>query len=296
MINRIILGTVQLGLEYGIANSSGKPDQLEADNIIRTAWQSGITYFDTALGYGNSESVLGTALRHAARPELAKIITKLPVNLESAEGLFDLVLGSLQRLATEKLYCLMLHREEHLPLLDGAVGTVLRSLQESKKTDHVGVSVYTPEAAMRAIGHDLISVVQIPASLFDRRFEKAGVFEAALEHGKELHIRSVFLQGVLAMEPDNLPEYLKEMKISLAKLQKICVKSDYQPLEGALGWVLKRYPASKIIFGAETASQVAQNVSFTAKCAAMTQDIIDELDSIFPKQSADLLNPALWRR
>lgn len=296
MIDRIILGTVQLGLEYGIANTSGKPDQHEADRIIRTAWQKGISFFDTALGYGDSESVLGTALKNEADPSRAHVITKLPVNLDSPGGLLDNVEGSIQRLKISKLYCLMLHREEHLSLLHGAVGRILRGIQESSRTEHIGVSVYTPEGALQALRNELVSVVQIPTSLFDRRFVNAGVVDAAIESGKELHVRSVFLQGVLAMNPDTLPEYLGAMKPALVSLQKVCARFGCQPLEAALCWVLKKLPTCRVIFGAETAHQVAQNASNAIKCSCVPQSFFDELDAVFPVQSEKLLNPALWRR
>ena len=58
-INRLVLGTAQLGTNYGIANRMGKPDFDTAEAIIKTTWDAGIREFDTAQGYGDSEQVLG---------------------------------------------------------------------------------------------------------------------------------------------------------------------------------------------------------------------------------------------
>ena len=297
MTHPLILGTVQLGQAYGIANTTGQPEQQEANSIVHTAWDAGIMLFDTAQGYGNSESVLGAALRHCNANGAARIITKLAPTLPAdAPDLRSSVTRSLRTLGVKKLYCLMLHREEHLPLLDDWQGAVLKEFLVQGEAERLGVSVYSPEAALRALEHPLLSVVQIPASLFDRRFSTAGVFEAARKAGKELHIRSVFLQGVLGMLPEQLPTTLSALASSLTELHQACASHGCAPLQGALGWMLQRYPESYILFGAETADQVRQNIDFAVRGATLPTALYQELDAIFPPQLPELLNPALWRR
>ncbi|MEM5650763.1 aldo/keto reductase [Bacillus cereus] len=56
---KLALGTVQLGLHYGIGNIMGKPDREEALNIIQYAINNGIDVLDTASSYGNSEAIIG---------------------------------------------------------------------------------------------------------------------------------------------------------------------------------------------------------------------------------------------
>ena len=193
---RLILGTAQLGMAYGIANTSGKPNQAVADGIVRTAWEGGIRTFDTAQGYGDSETVLGHALVSCHAASTARVITKLPPQLpECAEGIVAGVSESRRRLGTPCLFCVMLHREEQLPLLDGYAGAALTSCRDAGEIKHIGLSVYSPEAALAAVRHPLVDMIQIPSSLFDRRFEQAGVFALADDMGKQIHIRSVFLQG-----------------------------------------------------------------------------------------------------
>ena len=58
---KIILGTAQLGLDYGITNQNGKPSIETALDIIKTSLDNNITIFDTARGYGDSEKILGIA-------------------------------------------------------------------------------------------------------------------------------------------------------------------------------------------------------------------------------------------
>lgn len=296
MRERLILGTVQLGQAYGIANTSGKPAQQEANALVHAALDGGIVFFDTAQGYGDSEAVLGIALRECGAAASARIITKLaPALPVDATALRGSVTRSLAALGVPKLYCLMLHREEQLPLLDQWQGTIMEDLLERGVTKHLGISVYTPEAALRALAHRLVSVVQIPSSIFDRRFKMAGVFEAAREAGKELHIRSVFLQGVLGMTPEQLPAALSGLAPALTALRKTCASYGCSPLQAALGYMLGESRVS-VLFGAEQKAQVRQNLDFARGCASLPHTLWEEMNAIFPPQLPELLNPALWRR
>ena len=108
--DRLALGTAQLGMPYGIANRTGKPDLAAARSIVDTAWDAGIRYFDTAQAYGDSESVLGQALENRD----AAIITKLPPKLENVS---QHLRESLRRLGRATIWGVLLHREEHLVVM-----------------------------------------------------------------------------------------------------------------------------------------------------------------------------------
>jgi aryl-alcohol dehydrogenase-like predicted oxidoreductase len=84
-ISRIILGTAQLGMDYGIANRVGQPDQRTATAIIESAWRHGIRHFDTAQAYGASERVLGQALRDLGVSDQAHVASKLSAQLDPAQ-------------------------------------------------------------------------------------------------------------------------------------------------------------------------------------------------------------------
>lgn len=295
-IARCILGTVQLGLPYGIANEVGQPSQTVATRIVSEALKGGIQYFDTAQAYGTSEAALGEALRECDVQRKARIITKLPpIFPDSVQSLHDTLGQSLRNLEVASLYCLMLHREEQLPLLDGDIATTLKTIKNSGVAQHIGISVYTPQAAIAALKHELISVVQIPASLFDRRFEVARVFELAEKQNKELHVRSIFLQGVLCMEAPHLPNYLQGLSPALNVLRKHCMNYGVAPAQAALAFVLTHYPQSLILFGAETPTQVQKNIGYIGGIAHLSADFISGLTTIIPPQDVALLNPALWK-
>lgn len=293
----LILGTVQLGLPYGIANATGKPDQQAANAIVATAWEQGVRCFDTAQGYGDSETVLGKSLRACRAQDQARVITKLsPALPPSAAEIEQSLNSSRERLDVERFFCVMLHREEQLPLLDDYAGEILRKLRTAGLLEHIGVSVYTPEKALEALRHPLVDIIQIPASLLDRRCEAAGVFTLAERTGKQLHVRSAFLQGVLLMEPQHIPDSLRELRPAVEAFQHACSAEEIRPAVAALSWLHRRYPEAAILFGAETAGQVRDNLESSAWRHGLNPVFARQLDAMYPPQKAELLNPSLWKR
>ncbi len=296
-LKNLILGTAQLGLSYGIANRNGKPDQQMADTIIHTAWNHGITVFDTAQGYGNSEQVLGQALLDCRASEQAQVITKLSPLLPTSSAEIETSLkSSRQNLHVSRFFCVMLHREENLPLLDDYVGDTLSEQRQLNFLEHIGISVYSPEKALEALHHPLVDVVQIPGSLFDRRFDDAGVFALAHEKGKSLHVRSVLLQGVLLISPRQLPPCLQELESALTAFQQLCATERMNPVHAALLWMHQKYPDTSLLFGAETAQQVRENLDRSVWQKGLSRIFFEQLDGIIPPQKQKLLNPVFWKR
>ena len=178
-ISRLVLGTAQLGMGYGIANRSGKPDLKTAESIVKTAWESGIHEFDTAQAYGESERVLGLIFKELGIAEMAKVITKLNLDVDHLDGKFlnQSIESSMNNLGVESLFGLMLHREEMLDLWEKDLERYFMDIVDSGRVKHLGVSVYSPEKAILALNTKGISIVQLPTNVIDTRFEKAGVFK-----------------------------------------------------------------------------------------------------------------------
>lgn len=297
MRSSLILGTVQFGLDYGIANSQGKPDQEQVNAIVRFALANDVTTFDTAQDYGDSEQVLGLALKKASASEHVRVITKLaPSVAQSGETVAQSLERSRQRLAVPGFFCVMLHKEEQLHLLFGTLGQRLAALKKDGLLKNIGISVYTPKCALAALANPLIDIVQLPASLFDRRFEQAGVFMAAQMLGKEIHIRSIFLQGALLMQPEALPSFLKPIEQNLARFRELCRANALAPSQAALLWIQQRYPCAKIIFGAESPRQLRENLDAAIWQKGIPPMLIEQLNTCLPPQDEEILNPSLWKR
>lgn len=291
---RLVLGTAQLGMPYGIANHTGQPDFETAVSIVKIAWGGGIREFDTAQAYGESEAVLGKALSSLGISKDARIITKLDPKLEPHQGqdIRRAIKRSLERLQLPSLYGLMLHREEWLGHLDRGLEKTLRALVLDGTVQHLGVSLYTPARAVQALESDIFGMIQVPANILDRRFADAGVFNLAAEKGKQVYIRSVFLQGLLLMKPEGLPSHMAFARDTISKVDSLCARHGYTRPKMVLFYIKEKYPHAKIIMGAETPIQLEQNINIWK----------DNFTSIFEIKEFDslsiiderIINPSLW--
>ena len=202
---RLVLGTVQLGQNYGIANCTGMPVPSTAIQIIRTAWDGGIRTFDTAHAYGASQEVLGRAIAESGIEDEARIVSKFPVNQPlDSQAIRKAVNDALAVLEIPCLEAMLFHRDNVIESW-GQVCDTLEGMREDGLIRHYGISSYDPEHALAALDCRGLDAVQVPGNLLDRRFDSAGFMAEAIEHDVTVYLRSVFLQGLLLMNPDTLP-------------------------------------------------------------------------------------------
>ncbi|MBU4013872.1 MAG: aldo/keto reductase [Proteobacteria bacterium] len=290
----LVLGTAQLGLPYGIANKVGQPDQAVATAIIHEAWKNGIREFDTAQGYGDSEKVLGKALAELGFSKEARIISKFDSNLDhlNASDMSRALDESLERLGVRSLYGIMLHREEMLSLWNKGLAKILQAFILSGRVEKIGISVYSPDKAIQALNTEGIIMVQLPTNILDRRFENAGVFKLADEKRKTIYIRSVFLQGLILMNPEEVPDKMDFARPVLEKLESLSNDFGLSRQEMALGYIKSEIPNAHVIFGAETPAQVTWNVECWHK--SYPQSLNRLIKEAFKEVNERLLNPTLW--
>jgi len=292
--SRLVLGTAQLGMPYGIANRTGQPDLSTGIAIVRAAWEGGIYEFDTAQSYGESEQILGRVLSEMGIAQKARIISKLHPTLQHSDkqALKQPLAQSLHRLKVSSLYGLMLHREELIDPLEDDLKHVLMSLVKKGRVKHVGVSVYSPEKALHALQLDLIDMVQLPTNVLDRRFQNAKIFELAEQKGKKIYIRSVFLQGLLLMNPEELPASMEFARPVLKTFEQLTQEFGMTRQQIALRYVKMRFPNAHVIFGAETPEQVKSNIASWA--IDPPESLLTRVEQIFGNVDERVINPSLW--
>lgn len=293
-ISHLVLGTAQLGMDYGIANATGQPVYDIAKSIVQEAWRSGICEFDTAQAYGQSEKVLGQIFKNLSIADKVRVITKFapdvdPLDRTALNRALDI---SLNNLDVESLYCLMLHREDMLDLWEKGLEENLMDIVDSGKVEYIGISVYSPERAIQALNTKGISKVQVPTNILDRRFEKIGAFELAGNMGKTIYIRSIFLQGLILLSKDQLPKGMQFASKVIEELDILANKLKISKTELALGYLKITKPNTKIVFGAETQLQVETNISIWGK--NFYSDMFEELKHSFCSVDEKILNPTLW--
>lgn len=292
----LALGTVQVGVEYGIANRIGKPDLEQSDAILRTAWEAGIRYFDTAQAYGESESILGAFFSRNSDCiiESAKIVTKLPPDFSAHPelGLQSAVLASREKLQCERLYGLLMHREEDIRSLTPSLLHAVNQLQERGVMKHFGVSCYSPEMAKQALEMDAITTLQIPSSVFDYLRWKP-VIQLAQEKEKELFIRSVYLQGLALMPPSEVPAHIPGAKDAVTYFVDFCETHQVSRDHFALAYIQHRAPCGIPVLGAENPEQVRRN-SEIARKNSIGSALFDEWDRVYISPHSDFIDPSKW--
>lgn len=289
--HRLVLGTVQLGMPYGINNKIGKPDFNGARDIIKTAFNHGITRFDTSQVYGDSEEVLGNVFDNLKISTKVKVYGKLDpkLNLCDEFAVRQSVEDSLCKLKINQLEGLLLHHEDGLNYWDKGLGNILQGLVADDKVKLVGASFYTPQKAFDALDIDEIDIIQVPANIFDQRFENIGVFSKAKEHNKDVFVRSIFLQGLLLMDMNRIPETMRDALPYLEQLEQIARDMKLSRQELILAYAAGKWGDSFVLFGAESSRQVADNIrEFSSK---IELKIDEDFSSNIPE---NILNPALW--
>lgn len=286
----LCLGTAQIGLSYGIANRDGMPSEIEVESILETAWQNGIRILDTARAYGVAEQRIGRWLSTATQRH-PLIITKLR-SVESADrsAIDQEIRASLHALKTDHIHALLCHRANDL--LRSEVRAALESVKDSGIVDDIGVSIYTEQEMKAAMADPLVTVLQAPISIADRRLPLASLTEAAAERGIRLFARSIYLQGALLMDPATLPSHLHDLAGPLKRFTSIARESGLSSRVLALASVSTEPGLHAVIVGADS----AQQVSAAAKDAAaiVPADAISAARACFTGLPASMLDPRLW--
>ena len=289
-LSKLSLGTVQFGLDYGIANSAGQPKINEVRKIINFVLDNGINCFDTASAYGNSEEVLGTVLD---RDKTSYIISKLSSD-DFVSNFEKHVDQSLQKLKVENLYAILLHDSKLLSHWDKSFDVSITKLIDSQKIKYFGVSIYTEDDFENALTNDAITFIQIPFNVFDQRAIKLNWFERAQEKNKLIFIRSVYLQGLLFMDKNSLPQNLEGAGVYLSILKKYCNTLDMSIDTLALAFVNSTAKASIILFGCDSLIQAQQNIGTFNKLENLSTSIISQLHESFKDIPEDIFNPTKW--
>ena len=249
---KIALGTAQFGLRYGIGNTGGQVSHAEAAAILSLAKQRGIDTLDTAIAYGESEKVLGDI-------GIAgwQVISKLPALpdpvVDIATWVDTQVSGSLQRLKANRLHALLLHRPAQL--LDSRGAELYRLLvaqQERGMVEKIGVSIYDASELDQLMPRMRFDLVQAPFNIVDARMVDSGWMERLAAMECELHVRSVFLQGLLLMSPENRPSQFDRWQPLWNIWDAWLHDSGLTPLQACLRHALSQSGISKVVLGIET--------------------------------------------
>lgn len=291
-MSELCLGTVQLGMKYGVKNELGRqPTEEESFVVLRAAKEGGIDFLDTASVYGEAETLLG---HFGVEQAGFHVISKLRPWGTQENDQKTVVLeieSSLRRLKMQNLYGYMLHRAE-----DMNREAVVQGMVTAKKeglVKHIGVSVYEPEEALRVVQSGVWDMIQIPYNVLDQRLDETDFFEIAKKNHVKVFARSAFLQGLLLMEPDRLPSHLQKARPYIEKFRIIVARNHYTPEEGAMLYSYCHPGIDYVVFGVDTEAQLVRNVKICNKAEPFV-GCWKELLGAFMDVPREIVVPSLW--
>lgn len=294
---RLALGTAQWGMPYGVANTSGPPADAELDALLEVAHAAGIRTLDTARAYGDAEQRIGS---RSIPEEGWRVITKIAPDLQrEGQGLVEVlesVTASLaqsrQALGVERLPTVLLHRFAHRHICGGRVWRSLLAERDTGRIGALGVSAATPEEAWAALQDPDIEVLQVASSLLDRRLHRHGFFARARELGRTVIVRSIYLQGIAHLEPEQLPTELAGLAAPLAQIRKEAAELGVSSAAFFLAFV-RELPGAIALLGCERAEQLQRNLVDWESEKIDSARLARLVDSL-PEIPEELLDPSRW--
>jgi len=297
---RLILGTVQLGRRYGIANRTGLPARTEAMGIIARAGRAGIDVFDTAPNYGRAEELVGEAARRGVLPRprvVSKVVTMAEVKpggrREAAELVASTVRASLARLGMDALFGLICQYAPDLRTHPGLAGAMLEA-RDQGLVEHVGASAYHPDDARELMERPGMDLIQLPANLFDHRFLQNGMLARLNDAGVRVMVRSAYLQGLFFLDPERLPREVARAEKPLLRLRALSREMGMELDELALAFVKGLEGVWGVVLGMESLGQLERNLSLFSRPALEPAGVREVLRT-FRALDESIINPVKWK-
>jgi len=284
----LAIGTAQFGLDYGVSNQNGQVSQHDVERILKAAQTAGVQTLDTASDYGNSELSLGLAGINNF-----EVVTKfgaIPKNTTDVKRwVFEKITGSINRLKVVNLHGCLMHAPSDL--LGPHGGNIYAALLESKAQgliNNIGISIYSP-IELDELSHRFeFDIIQAPMNIFDRRLDSSGWLARLKKSNAQIHIRSVFLQGLLLMDADSRPEYFSRWATLFDKYDSWLAGSPHSAIESCIGFIQQFEAVEKIIVGIASLSQLEAIIK------ACTNKASHRVPDYLYSDDIKLINPAKW--
>jgi aryl-alcohol dehydrogenase-like predicted oxidoreductase len=287
-VDKIVLGTVQMGLDYGINNKNGKIPLEQSEKILNKAYESGIKFLDTAQVYGEAHKVIGEF--HKTNPTTKfKINTKISNNIDLNKVEFTIE-NYLKDMKVDNIETLMFHSFDSYnngsKILDELI-----SLKNKGIIKNIGVSVYKNIEIEKLLSDNSIKTIQLPFNVLDNLNLKGDLLRKLKFNNKNVQARSVFLQGLLFKELSNKNNSLKKLNLELSFLRELLLEFNCTMEQLAISYCCYQENIDEIILGVDSLDHLDRNIK--AINFKMPYELFEKVNEIKIK-NVDLLNPSLW--
>ncbi|MBF0506844.1 MAG: aldo/keto reductase [Nitrospirae bacterium] len=293
MIEKLIIGSANFGLEYGVANRK-KLDKAEVFTILGSLYERGLWGLDTARAYGAAESVIGEFF--SERGKHCKVITKLP-NREycSVEDVEKEIGISLRNLCVDSIDCVLLHSYQVYRQYNDFIRPALKSLRSAGVIGQYGISVYHREEAdefVKEAGERV--ALEFPLNLFDRRFLDNGFLPGLKARGHTLFARSVFLQGLFFLNREDLTGVFAKVREKIEKINRIADEHRVNTACLALLFVAAQPWIDGIITGVDSNEHLMSNIGCLSETNMLSFRDVENLLSDVRVDDEEIILPYKW--
>ena len=294
-ISALTLGTVQLGLPYGVNNSKGMPSFEESSVILDTALSNGIVSFDTARTYGESEAVLGKffANNGAEKTLITKAFFTDVDKSAVKDTLFEMVCDSMRKLGIEKLPFLKLHNESMLIKYGDTIISALQDLKSEGLVGGIGTSFSDKSRLLELTDGCGFDCIQLPANIFDNEVIIDGTIKKLSDSGSIVFVRSIYLQGLFFKDTNELPEKIKCAKEPLEKLRDLARDAGISMAELAVTFIRDTDGITSLLLGCDTPAQLIESVSLI-NAPKIQDDVMKEALKIAENIPPIVIRPWEW--
>jgi aryl-alcohol dehydrogenase-like predicted oxidoreductase len=290
-MSKIALGAVQFGIDYGINSVSGQVKSQEVATILNYAYSQDINLLDTAPAYGNSEQVLGESNMQQFRiVTKTRHFDKAKISIKEAALIKKDFYHSLESLKIDNVYGVLIHNADDL-LKPGSqeIFNQLKELKQAGKIKKIGVSIYDHNQLQSILVNFDIDLVQLPFNILDRRLIDSGMFATLQNRGIEVHARSVFLQGLLLMNEQNMPDKFKRWSVLWRVWYEWLNDNQITALEATIRYAVSMPEISKVLVGVDSKDQLKEII-------IASNGVLPNLPTELYTNDVNLLNPSNWDR
>lgn len=292
------LGTVQLGMDYSLGEHTQKPPKEVAFALLDRAVACGVNTFDTANNYGDSEKTIGEWLQTKQPEERPYVVTKIgPFDRSSKEQLRDDIFRqtekSLQTLDTNSLDMLMVHAYEDYAQNPDTVAAAFAELKAQGMIKRSALSAYSRHD-YKVLSESGFDAVQIPLNVFDwAQIESGGIMLLADAH-MAVFVRSVFLQGLIFLKPEDVDPRMGFCVPYLKKYLTLCDELGLSPATLALSFALSVPGITSVVLGCQTIGQLENNCELINHSITLSAEQMERIRATFCGIDSRVIDPRYW--
>ena len=290
MKNKLVIGTANFGMAYGQGVNPKELSVSTIKNILQSANHHGISILDTAISYGDAYKKLGSL-----GLESWSVITKIPKITNEIDKVDNWVTNSITKslevMRIPSFEAILIHNPKDVTGVNGKeLISSLKRIKGKGLTRKIGLSIYEKIDLEQALDVFQPDIIQCPFNILDNRMLQNNYLSKLSRLGIEIHVRSIFLQGLLIRNSESIPDDFKKFKSFWAYWHLWLKSNKLEPVEACVRYVNSISEIDKIIVGVNSTLHLKEILNYYTKPPIYQ---VPSWNSVLKKE---LVDPRLWKK